>query len=102
MDALVDGEADVVQDHVRVGEVDDHLRPTVGDAEQPVARVDRADQVHVLGRDHGLAHLLSHPSPGSQDAYPDRFAHHIASRPTQTAPAKSRVPNGPTTARHRG
>ena len=90
---LVDGEPDVVHHDVGMGEVDEHLRPGVGDAEQPVPGVDHRDQLQVGRRIDGPAHLLPHAAARAQHADADRFGH---TRPPQTAPSKSCSPNGPT------
>ena len=86
MDALVDREPDVVHDDVGMGEIDQHLGTTVGDAEQPVAGVNGRDEVQIVSRDDRLADLLAHPSARAEHTDPDRFGHCFS---VHTAPSNA-------------
>ena len=74
-DAVVEGEAHVVQRGTGMRDVDDDLRAGVGQRVQGVAPVDLRHELQVRGAVDGPADLGAHPAAGAQHAHPDRLAH---------------------------
>src|SRR3954452_7345012 len=92
MDPLLDAELQVAHDDIGGGEVDDELRAVGQQVADRVLRIDRRNEVHVLGRLDCLADLPAHLSASTQD--PD--LQHVSHLPNLVEGRRFSLPRRPT------
>ncbi len=76
MDVLVDAEPDVLEHHVGMREVDDHLTARISKREQPLPATNGGHQIHVRRRIDGLADLGTHPTARADHSDPKNLIRH--------------------------